>query len=240
MPPLRRSVTLLVALLVSACLDESRLNTSCQWAGDTTSAALDLAMAADRRHLTNDTRIAGENATRFRDSVKVHFGFAAAGRLDFECLDRLYTTIGTQHRVGRTAIDAAATRRDVLLDIALIYLPVGAVFLFVSLHLCRRRFRRPPPPDEQWTLWVGLVWTGLIASAAAAMAAHLHSWNVDAVRLRDFHMSFRAGYLPLARHPWLGLLAAFMVYVVAACYEYRATFRRQSVKPSPIVSGGQA
>jgi hypothetical protein len=124
------------ALLLSGCLDRSRLNASCEWIGDTTSVALDMAIAADRRHLANDVRIAGENATRYRDSVKLRFGFAAAGRLDFECLDRLYTTIGTHHGVRRGDIDAAARMRDVPLDVALVYFPIGTVFLFVSLRVC--------------------------------------------------------------------------------------------------------
>jgi hypothetical protein len=68
------------ALLLSSCLDASRLNTSCEWIGDTTVATLDMAIAAGRRHLANDARIAGETA----------------GRLDDECLDRLSATIGVQ------------------------------------------------------------------------------------------------------------------------------------------------
>jgi hypothetical protein len=224
--------------VLSGCLDPSRLNASCEWIDDTTSAALDMAIAADRRHLANDVRIAGENATRYRDSVKLRFGFAAAGRRDFECLDRLYATIGAQHGVRRGDIDAAARMRDVPLDVALVYFPIGTVFLFVSLRMCRRFFRRMPPPGERWTVLVGVAWLGLVASAVATAVAYLHSWNVDTVRLRDFHISFRASYLPIGRHPWLSFLAAITVFAVASSYEYRAARKRPADHSRALSLGG--
>ena len=232
------TVALPCAVLLSGCLDPSRLNASCQWIGDASSAALDMAIAADRRHLANDVRVAGENATRYRDSVKVRFGFAAAGRLDVECLDRLYSTIAAQHGVRRADIDAATTMRDVPLDVALIYFPVGAVFLLVSLRLCRRFFRRMPPPGERGAVLARVTWLGLVASAAATVVAHLHSWNVDTLRLRDFHMSFRASYLPVGRHPWLSFLAATGVFAVASLHEYRAA-RKRPAEDSQTLSLGR-
>jgi len=226
------------ALLLSGCLDRSRLNASCAWIGDTTSAALDVAITADRRHLANDVRIAGENATRYRDSVKVYAGFAAAGRRDVECLDRLYATIGAQHGVRRGDIDAAAGMRDIPLDVALVYFPIGALFLFVSLRLCRRHFRRMPPPGERWTVLVGVAWLGLAASAVATAVAYLYSWNVDTVRLRDFHISFRASYLPIGRHPWLSFLAALTLFAVAGVSEYRAARKHPKDHSRALSFGG--
>lgn len=214
------------AFLLAGCLDRSRLNASCAWVGDTTSAPLDLAITADRRHLANDVRVAGEIATRYRDSVKVRVGFAAAGRLDVECLDRLYGTIGAQHGVRRVDIAAAARMRDVPLDVALVYLPIGTVFLVVSLRICRRFFRRMPPRGERWTVLVGVAWLGLGASAVATAAGYLHSWNVETMRLRDFHISFRASHLPIGRHPWLSFCVAITVFAVASWYEYRAARKR--------------
>ena len=185
-----------------------------------------MTVAADRRHLATDVRIAGENATRYRDSVKAHFGFAAAGRLDVECLDRLSATIGAQHGVRRADIDDAATMRDVSLDVALVYFPVGIVFLFVSSRMSRRLFSRMPPHGERWTVPVRVVWLGLVASAAATAVAYLHSWNIDTMRLRDFHISFRASYLPIGRHPWLSFLGAISVFGIASLYEYGAARKR--------------
>jgi RsiW-degrading membrane proteinase PrsW (M82 family) len=221
-----RRIPLIAVLLLSGCLDSSRLNTSCTWTGDSNSAALDLGVAADRRHLANDARIAGENATRYRDSVKVHFGFERAARLDVECLDRLSTTIAAQHRVSRADIDAAAAMRDVPLDVVLVYLPVAAVFFLVSMRLSRRFFRTQPDPDERWMWALGVIWTGVVASLGATAVAYFLSWNVDTLRLRDFHMSFRAAYLPIGRHPSLAFLAACAVFALASAYEYRATRTR--------------
>jgi len=214
------------ALLLSGCLDPARLTSRCELIGDPRGAPLNMAIADDRRHLANDVRIAGENATRFRDSVQIHFGFAAAGSLDLECLERLYARIGDLHGVRRTDIDAAAIRRDVLVDVALVYLPIGAAFLFLSLRLSRRSFRRMPPPGERWTVLVGVAWMGLCVSGGATVIAYLHSWNIDTIRLRDFHMSFRASYLPIGRHPWLSFLAAIAVFTMASLHEYRAARNR--------------
>jgi hypothetical protein len=225
--------------LLSGCLDPSRLNARCEWTGDTASAPLDMTIAADRRHLANDVRIAGENGTRYRDSVQIHFGFAAGGRLDFECLDRLYATIGTLHGVRRVDIDAAAGMRDIPLDVALVYLPTGALFCFVALRMSRGYFRRMPPPGERWTVLVGVAWLGLGASAVATAVAYLLSWNVDTVRLRDFHISFRASYLPIGRHPWLSFLAALIVFAVASWYEYRAAWKRPADPSRGLFHGGR-
>ena len=198
-----------------------------------------MTVAADRRHLATDVRIAGENATRYRDSVKAHFGFAAAGRLDAECLDRLNASIRAQHAVRNADIDAAATMRDVPLDVALIYFPVGIVFLFVSSRMSRRIFARMPPPDERWTVLVRVVWLGLVASAAATAVAYLHSWNIDTMRLRDFHISFRASYLPIGRHPWLSFLGAIGVFGIASLYEYGSARKRRSDSRAWSPSGWQ-
>jgi hypothetical protein len=224
------------ALWLSACLDASRLNARCEWIGDTTEPRLDMATARDRRHLANDIRIAGENAVRYRDSLKVRVGFAAAAGLDVECRDRLHATIAARHAVGRADIAAAALMRDVPVDIALIYFPIAAIFFVVSLRLCRRLFRRLPPPGERWTVLVGAIWMGLIASASATVFAHLHSWNVDTARLHNFHLSFRASYLPIGRHPWLAFLVACAVFAVASWYEYRAARMRPAdqAKGSPF------
>jgi hypothetical protein len=185
-----------------------------------------MAISGDRRHLATDVQIAGENAVRYGDALMRRVGVPESVHARLECLDRLYAAISAQHAVTRADIAAVAPVRDIALDVALVYFPVGVAFLFASLRLCRRLFRCLPPAGEQWTIVVSAVWMGLVASAAATLVAYLHSWNVDSVRLRDFHMSFRVGYLPIGRHPWLSFLAAFTVFAVASWYEYHAARMR--------------
>ena len=215
-------------LFLAGCLDESRLNSRCEWIGDSPSGQLDMAEARDRRHLANDVRIAGENAVRYRDLVQRSAGFAAAGDRDEECLERLYATIAAEHGTDRAHLDAAAIMRDVSLDILLVYLPVGALLLLVSIRLCRSAFRSVPPAGERWTVVLGVVWMGLLASAAATFIAHMLSWNVDTVRLRDFHLSFRAAYLPIGRHPWTSFLIALAVFAAGCSHELGATRTRRA------------
>ena len=64
----RLAITLAVSLLAGACLDPTRLNPHCAWIGDTSTAAIDVRDGAQRTHLANDVRIAGENAVRFAAS----------------------------------------------------------------------------------------------------------------------------------------------------------------------------
>jgi hypothetical protein len=130
-----------------------------------------------------------------------------------------------QHTVTAPDIQAAARERDFWPDAALIYLPVGVLFFFVAARLCRRLLARRALPGERWTTVVTFAWTGLTASFIATLAAHLHSWNVDAARLRNFHMSFRASYLPIGMHPWLAYLIALLVFALAGSRELRRSLR---------------
>ena len=95
-----------------------------------------------------------------------------------------------------------------------------------------------PPPGERWTVLLGVAWLGLAASAVATAVAYLHSWNVETVRLRDFHISFRASYLPIGRHPWLSFLVAITLFAFAGVSEYRAARKRPADHARALSFGG--
>lgn len=221
-----------VALLsLTGCLEPARLNARCEWVGDSNSGPVDMRSARDRSHLANDVRVAGENAVRYGDSAMVHVGVERSVVIRFECRDRLHAAIIANHGVSDADIEEAARMRNFWIDAASVYIPMGVVFFLVATRLSRRMFRRLPAPGEQWTLVVKSVWTGLTASGVATAVAYLFSWQVDSVILRNFHMSFRVGYLPLGRHPWLAYFVALLIFALACQRE----FRRARARPAGSV-----
>lgn len=218
----RLAIALAVSLLAGACLDPTRLNPHCAWIGDTSTAAIDVRDGAQRTHLANDVRIAAENAVRFGDSAKVRkVGLEASSRIGFECRDSLYAAIMRQHHVTRNDIHVAARTRNFWIDAALVYFPVGLLYFAVASRMTRSVLRRTPPADERWTVWVNLIWVALAGSAIATAVAHFHAWNVEWVRLRNGHLSFRAAYLPTALHPWRAFAGALAIFAVAAWRQLR-------------------
>lgn len=218
----RAAILLALCLLAEGCLEQRRLNAHCQWVGDTSTAAIDIRDRAQRHHLAMDVRVAGENAVRYGDSAKALHGLEGAWLRTLECRDRLYTTVMTQHHVSRRDIDVAARTRDFWIDLALVYLPIGLVYFFVADRQTRAIVRRERPPGERWTMWVHLVWIGLSGSLIAAAVAHFHGWNVDWVRLRNGHISFRAAYLPIALYRYQAYGIALAIFTFATWRQLRA------------------
>lgn len=217
------------ALLVfaTACLDNTRLNPHCEWVGDTSTAAIDMRDAAQRQHLAMDVRVAGENAVRFGDSAKTRkVGLEASGRIAEECLARLDSTIIRQHHVNMSDIHVAERTRPFWIDAVLVYLPIGLLFYVVAGRMTRRIVDRRPPRGERWTMWVHLIWVGLAGSALATAVAHFHAWNVEWVRLRNGHLSFRAAYLPTSLHKWGVLIGALAIFAIATWRQYRTSGTR--------------
>mgnify|MGYP006951130542 CR=1 FL=1 len=212
-----------LCLLAQACLDPTRLNAHCRWTGDTSTVAIDMRDPSQRSHLAMDVRVAGENAVRYGDSAKVRkIGLEAASRMAFACRDSLHATIMRQHHVTSRDIALAVRTRDVWIDAALVWLPIGLLYYVVGTRATRGIVRRSRSAYERWTMWVHLVWVGIAGSAIATAVAHFHAWNVDWVRLRNGHLSFRAAYLPTALHPWRAYAGALAIFALAAWRQLRA------------------
>ena len=213
--------------LTMGCLDKSRLNPHCEWVGDASTLAIDMRDAAQRQHLAMDVRVAGENAVRFGDSAKTRkVGLEASGRIAEECLARLDSTIMRQHHVNMSDIHVAERTRPFWIDTVLVYLPIGLLFYVVAGRMTRRIVDRRPPPGERWTMWVHLIWVGLAASALAMAIAHFHAWNIEWLRLRNGHLSFRAAYLPTSLHKWGVFIGALAIFAIATWRQYRTSGTR--------------
>src|SRR5690242_6085290 len=221
-----------LCLLAEACLDPKRLNAHCRWTGDASTVAIDMRDGAQRHHLAMDVRVAGENAVRYGDSAKAVHGLEGAWQRTLACRDSLYTTVMSQHHVSRRDIDVAARTRDFWIDLALVYLPIGLLYFLVADRLARGIVRRPRSSDERWTMWVSLAWVGLTGSLIAAAVAHFHGWNVDWVRLRNGHISFRAAYLPIALYRYQAYGVALAIFALASWRQLRDA--RAHPTPEPV------
>jgi hypothetical protein len=232
MSRLRAAIISALCLLAGSCLDQRRLNAHCQWVGDTSTVAIDMRDPSQRAHLAMDVRIAGENAVRYGDSAKVRkVGLEAASRIGFACRDSLYAVIMRQHHVNRNDIHVAARTRNFWIDAALVYVPIGLLFYVIASRMTGRILRRGPPSDERWIMWVHLAWVGVAGSAIATAVAHFHAWNVDWVRLRNGHLSFRAGYLPTALYAWRAYAGALAIFTIAAWRQLRVARVHHAAEP---------
>ena len=232
MARLRVAIAPALCLLAGACLDPQRLNARCRWTGDTSTAVIDMRDRTLRAHLAMDVRVAGENAVRFGDSAKVRkVGLEASSRIGFECRDSLHAAIMRQHHVSSSDIALAARTRTFWIDALLVWLPIGLLYYVVAIRTTSGILRRTPPSSERWTMWVHLVWVGLAGSAIATAVAHFHAWNVEWVRLRNGHLSFRAAYLPTALHPWRAYAGALAIFALAAWRQLSASRARPTSEP---------
>ncbi len=219
-------ILLALALSLAGCLDQGRLHARCELTGDPVTGQLDLGTASDRRHLAEDLRVAGEVAVRHGDSAIAQAGIPGSVEIRFACLDRLHAEIQAQHGVTAADIESARRVREFWPDAALVYLPSGLLLFYVATRLARRQFRRLPRPGERRVVLLNAAWMVVFVSAVGTVIAHLHSWNVDAARLRNFHLSFRAMYLPIGLHPWRSYLFALLICALAAWREWLVARRR--------------
>ena len=107
-----------------------------------------------------------------------------------------------------------------------VHLPIGLLFYDVAGLMTLRIVDRRTPRGERWTMCVHLIWVVLAGSALATAVAHFHAWNVEWVRLRNGHLSFRAAYLPTSLHKWGVLIGALAIFAIATWRQYRTSGTR--------------
>ena len=209
-------------LLVAGCLPRERLNSTCEFREPP--RALDLSVAADRRHLREDAQVAEElgvrqgDATRGRESIPERTTRAEG------CTAAVFDQIARIHGVSRTSVEAAALHRSLWLDIVLVFLPAGLVALFICMAIADRvngRFAAEEP-----AIWLVMaVLSGLVVSFVIMFVGEMWSWLVEMLRIDDLHISYRAFQLPWSRHRWL-------LYAVSVGLFLFVTYRRRPPKLS--------
>ena len=145
-----RRAAVVAWLLIAAlpgCIDRDRVNTNCEWMGDTR-FPIDSRNAGHQDHLVRDAQLAEELATRYADAEHErrfgyggHGGLIDNGRVHHDCLARLVAAIQTNHGVTSEQVRAARAHRDWRFDLA-----VAALFLplywYGATVVCRGLARR--------------------------------------------------------------------------------------------------
>jgi hypothetical protein len=225
---LRSSISLtLLAGLASACIDASRVNSTCSW-NDTRTGALEIRHAADREHLRQDAQVAGELGQRLAD-VRFRNRPDLGDTIQERCTAALYDTIAVRHAVSRASVNAAIYYRVWWADLLAVYLPIGLLVAFATDWMTRGVCRSFDPEDR--VIAIGSV-AALVPLAAALGLGIAQFWafGVESSFIRNEHVAFRAFVIPVMRHGWIGFFTALAVAAVVAFARFRVTPLR---KPLP-------
>lgn len=215
---LRVAAALIAVLLLSGCIDESRVNSECRWT-DSVSGPVDLTTRAGREHLRVDVEIANELMVRYGDVY-------GRNRPDLQrphraqCERDLTDTIMARHAVTRGQIKAAERDRVWWVDILAVFLPMSVLAVAATDYTTRRVIRSFDPEDR---LIAGCV-SGVLALLGAGLTlavTNFWAFNVEGWRLRNEHVSHRAFLVPLVTHPYVCAAVAIVLCVATAIVRFR-------------------
>jgi hypothetical protein len=211
------------------CIDRSRINSACEWTGDT-AFPIDPRNAAHWEHLVSDAHIAEELAIRHADvefgrrfGVEHHGGLIEGGRLRRECLSGMLHAIENNHGATSEQVQLARGQRNWTYDVAvsLLFLPLYVLAAVAASRRLSRRFS----PDEQFARWVA---TGMVSVAASCLGLQcLRLWGAvwEVVRVGNGHMtSIRAASRTAWMHHVDGqLIGGILLFWIVAlgCSRYR-------------------
>jgi hypothetical protein len=175
------------------CIDRSRINSACEWIGDT-AFSIDARNAAHQKHLVSDAHIAEELAIRHADvefgrrfGVEHHGGLIDNGRFRQECLARMFTSIEKSHDVTSEQVHIARAQRNGPYDLAVsvLFLPMYVLGAMSASRSLSRRFSS----DERL---VRLVATGIASVAVSFLGLQcLRLWGAvwEVIRVGNGHMT---------------------------------------------------
>lgn len=217
-------------LWLAACISGDRINARCEWYGEAP-RPLDLTRTEDQRHLTDDAKLAEALGIRHGDATR---GIEAIDerRLRREgCTAALNDQIVRLHGVTLDQVASAVQRRDLWLDVVLVFIPVTLLYLLFGRALAERVVRRFMPEDPMVAVVVVLLAAPFVAGLGFLLG-EMWSWLVEMIRLHESHLSYRVDRLPWVRHG----LAVFLIYIVVflalAWTRYRKP-RATTTEPPP-------
>lgn len=218
MAHLRWPGAVLVACLVGGgCLDRARINDRCQWQPP----AADAGLAEVLPDLIDEVQLAEELGIRHGDAVRGQKSLEEAHRSREACTNALLADIARRRDVTVDNVASARGRRHMGLEFATVFLPMAAVFALTAGWAAGRIYRRFPPSVEPRQALILVVVMSIVIAGVGFMIGDMWSWQVDAWRLGNDHLSYRAFYRPWVQHPTAVVLAT-----VALCAAVAASVRR--------------
>jgi hypothetical protein len=212
-------VSVLLCLLTIGCMPEERLNNSCRW----TDVVMVLPSSGDparRTHLVEDVRVAQWLGIRHGDVVVGRIYNDEHRRARAQCTEAMLSEIQRRHGVSSAELVAVTGAREWWIDLVAVFLPMAALFLVLSRATVRHVLAGYDATDRAFAIGVlAVIWP--LAAGFGVGFTHMWAWLVETMRLRDNHISYRVGYLPVGRHAWLiwgiamGLFAVVAARVIA-------------------------
>jgi len=212
----RKAICLCWLLAISACLPKERLNTRCEWIDPSTSF-LDPSIDSDLRHLNLDANLAEDLGIRYGDTFRSTDGIVVGGQKRGECTRKLIGVIAARHRLSVERVEAARGKRNVWIDIALVYIPMAIMFSFVAFFMLMR-IHRGLHGEPRWMLIGAIVIATPIIAGFGLMAGEQYEWLVEWARLRNAHLSYRAFRMPITHHALYVWVAAMILFAIIAAF----------------------
>jgi hypothetical protein len=183
-----RGLLLLIVVPSAACILRPGMNADCTWPPEV-SRKLDLANAADRRHLVLDAELVEELVDRYRFHVPNE---------QPACEKRLIETVARMHSVD---VSDVARARDRIPERGLdlrVNVPVAVLFVVAVLSVTRRierRFR-----DETLATIITLAVASVAVSALFVLVGEFWTSILQMIRVGSQHVGGRVARLPWKQH----------------------------------------
>lgn len=193
------SILSLGILAVSGCVRRDGRNSDCRWPGEPNPKRLQRDQPGDMRHLRGDIEFAEELAIEHMDA---HRG-PRSRKSDSEdlntCLATLLQQIAKSHGVSRTEIIENFGRRSIPIAIGE-QLPFVLLYLYLSVLLVNKVRRRYPPEAGSSVALVMILLASLAAGIGGALSGEELAQLLEAIRVGNGHMSYRADRIPWAHY----------------------------------------
>ncbi len=198
-------VVLAAAFTASACILRPGMNADCVWPPEA-SRAVDLAAAADQRHLVVDAELIEELVDRYR------FHPPDEQR---RCEAHLIATVAHHHSVGVADLERARRRiSERGLDLP-VTVPVAALFVFSVWRVIRRIQRRFG--DEPVPAAISLILASIVVSGLFVMAGEFWTSILQMIRVGSLHVGGRVDKLPWVQHePQILVIGIALFWIIVA------------------------
>ena len=223
-PGLRCAIVMVVALGASGCVRRDGRNSDCTWPAETSSHS------ASPRHLSADAELAEDLAIRYADA---HFGIRSPNPSEQypaerdRCMQRLFAEIAKEHGVPVEQVSASLGRNREYINAAEV-LPIALLCSLAASWGASVIWRRYPPAEAGWAPGITMaLFVSLAFAMGSTMFGEQWNWFVEAHRIGNNHMSYRADHLFWAQHRFALLIAALLIFWLAATYAARRARLKQ-------------